>query len=258
MDRKEYWNQEYTKYWKAATTEANSEGAVSHIKKTTEGDYKTPGEEVMIRFFETLQYEKTDRLLDYGCGFGRFYPFFGTRTDYYGIDISQSMIDECVRRFPESAGKFTVAEGEELPFADNYFDKIICFGVFDACYQESALSQMLRVCRTGGTILITGKNTRYHANDEQAHIAEEAARGKGHPNYFTDLSNMEEQLKPYVTFKQRRYYAYRGDFANDCYTDVMPERFYEWALVLEKKRHASAAFEPFADAYSDTWRAKTN
>ena len=50
VDRKEYWNKEYTKYWKEATEEANADGTVSRMVKTTSGDYKTPGEKVMIDF----------------------------------------------------------------------------------------------------------------------------------------------------------------------------------------------------------------
>ena len=183
MDRKDYWNKAYTNYWKSATAEANLKGNVSHLPKSSSGDFKTPGEAVMVSFFESLQYGENDRLLDYGCGFGRFYPFFSRMTDYYGIDISQAMIDECTNRYPESSEKFLVAEGEKLPFQDGFFDKIICYGVFDACYQERALSEMLRVCKAGGVILFTGKNSHYYETDGQALIAEEAARRKGHPNY---------------------------------------------------------------------------
>ncbi|NBJ92526.1 class I SAM-dependent methyltransferase [Parablautia muri] len=256
MNRKEYWNKEYTTYWKAMTEEANSEGAISRIKKTTSGDYKTPGEKIIIEFFESLHYEKTDKLLDYGCGFGRFYPFFNRITDYYGIDISQAMIDECISRYPEDAEKFIVAEGERLPFEDNYFNKIICYGVFDACYQENAISEMLRVSKVGGSILVTGKNTEYYDDDEQALIAEEAARKKGHPNYFTNVKSLVSQLGQYAYLKQERYFTYRGDFANAKYTDLMPDKFYEWALVIEKKNHLDIHFEKFSDAYSNTWKKK--
>ncbi len=256
MNRKEYWNKEYTKYWKEATEEANSEGSLSKIMKTTSGDYKTPGEKVMVDFFESLHYEKADKLLDYGCGFGRFYPFFSRISDYYGIDISQAMIEECAGRYPESADRFIVAEGEMLPFEDNYFNKIICYGVFDACYQESAIGEMLRVSKIGGNILITGKNLNYYEDDEQALIAEEAARKKGHPNFFTDVKSLTVQLMQYADVKQERYFAYRGDFANAKYTTSMPDKFYEWALVIEKKKHMNINFSKFSDAYSNTWNAK--
>lgn len=255
MDRKEYW-EKYVDYWKATTAEANEGGRISGVKKETAGDYKTPGEKVVIDFFSTMQYEKTEKLLDYGCGYGRFYPFFSGIADYYGIDISQAMIDECTNRYPEAATKFIVAEGEKLPFEDNFFHKVISYGVFDACYQERAIFEMLRVTKVGGVILVTGKNTNYYEEDDQAFIAEEAARKKGHPNWFTDAKNMLHQLSPYIEIKQERYYAYRGDFSQAKYVISMPDKFYEWAFVLEKKNHLTQKLEKFSDIYSDTWKSK--
>lgn len=38
------------------------------------------------------------------------FPFFSGITDYYDIDISQSMIDECTNRYPEATAKFIEAE----------------------------------------------------------------------------------------------------------------------------------------------------
>lgn len=76
VDRKEYWNKEYTKYWKEATEEANADGTVSRMVKTTSGDYKTPGEKVMIDFFNSIPYIRSDKLLDYGCGFEFVYLYF--------------------------------------------------------------------------------------------------------------------------------------------------------------------------------------
>ena len=177
MDRKEYWNEEYTKYWKKLTDEANDKnGDKTHIEKVTKGDYKTVGEQQAIEYFSKLDYDKKEKLLDYGCGFGRFFEYFSSKSEYYGIDISESMISECVKRYSDSKDRFIVAEGEELPFENNFFDKIICYGVFDACYQEQALKEMLRVLKLNGKILLSGKNTLYYCDDEQAYIAEEAAR----------------------------------------------------------------------------------
>lgn len=254
MNRTDYWNEEYVKYWKSVTDEANDKGDfLSKVEKMTSGDYKVPGEKEAIDLFKCLQYEKSDKLLDYGCGFGRFYPYFGVLSDYYGIDLSSAMINECVRMYPENAEQFVVAEGEQLPFQDCFFNKIICYGVFDACYQEKALSEMLRCTCEGGTILITGKNIDYQEDDEQAFIAEEAARKKGHPNYFTNVKNLRSQLESYVDIKQERYYIYRGDFAKEKFSSTMPEKFYEWVLIFEKKEHTAYQFGNFSDAYSHTW-----
>ena len=235
MDRKQYWNEEYTKYWKAVTDDANLEGKYTDIKKGKDGDYKAPGEKVLTDLFDIMEYEQKQKLLDYGCGVGRFYPYFSARGHYYGIDISRAMIEECQKKYPQAQERFVVAEGEKLPFQMAFFDKIICCGVFDACYQELALTEMLRVCRIGGEILITGKNINYFDADEQALIAEEAARKKQHPNYFTDIQKMLNQLQGSVEVVETRYFLYRGDFAQEKYVVNMPEKFYEWAVILKKK-----------------------
>lgn len=257
MDRKKYWNEDYVKYWKEVTKEANNKnGILTNIKKSGEGDFKVSGEKTVTALFDCLDYKMTDKLLDYGCGFGRFYPFFKDISDYYGIDLSSAMIEQCVKQWPERKERFIVAEGEMLPFKDEYFEKIICYGVFDACYQERALAEMLRVVRVGGVILFTGKNTNYWEDDEQALIAEEAARKKGHPNYFTDVKKMLLQLEKYVDIRLERYYKYRGDSAQTKYLRDMPDKFYEWTLVIEKNNHVNYEFEKFSDMYSATWYKK--
>lgn len=256
MDRKEYWNKNYVEYFESLVNDANQSGTVSTVSKTTDGDVKAPGDAVLEDLFEKMDSSIGERILDYGCGFGRFYPYFsGGNSDYYGIDISTAMIDACKRRYPHVEKRFLVAEGEKLPFDDSFFDKIICVGVFDACYQESALAEMLRVCRTGGEILITGKGINYLDGDEQALIAEDAARKKEHPNYFTDVSKMLQQLQSIVDVAENRFFLSRGDFGQDRYVREMPENFYEWALILRKTSHTdSIKFESFSDPYSNTWK----
>jgi len=255
MDRKQYWNKEYVKYWKDVTNDANQAGIITAVPKEQAGDCKAPGEKMLINLFEIMSFSKREKLLDYGCGFGRFYPYFSERSDYYGIDISQAMIEECQKSFPQAKERFLTAEGEELPFLNNFFDKIVCFGVFDACYQERALEEMIRVCKVGGAMLITGKHINYLCDDKQALIAEEAARKKGHPNYFTDVKAMLQQLKYYIEVVETRFFLKRGDFAQDKYVKEMPEEFYEWALVLRKIGASNTLkLRTFSNEYSNTWK----
>lgn len=259
MDRKEYWNETYVKYWKEVTSEANDKSSQeSHVQKLSSGDYKTVGEESAYKTLNLLNYNESEKLLDYGCGFGRFFSFFnGKKVKYYGIDISEAMIQECKKSFSENADCFFCSEGEDLPFDDSFFDKIVCYGVFDACYQEKALAEMLRVLKTDGELLITGKNTNYFNNDEQAYIAEEAARKKGHPNYFTDVEKMKNAIILTGTgiIKKERYFKYRGDTGKEKFVETMPEQFYEWQMIIQKKTKITD-FENFSDAYSETWKRK--
>lgn len=259
MDRKKYWNEEYKNYWMQVTADANeSTSDKTKIKKTTSGDYKSIGENVADKLFEEMSYQKEERLLDYGCGFGRFFDFFNNRASYYGIDISESMIDECRKLHPNHKEKFKVAEGERCSFKSGFFQKIICFGVFDACYQEQALKEMLRMIDIGGEILVTGKNNYYLDDDDQAYIAEVAARKKGHPNYFTDVEKMLQQISSCVKVELQRYFIRRGDFGKNLYVTEMPERFYEYAFIIKKEKNIDADFEKFSDNFSDTWKEKNN
>lgn len=148
MDKRtEYWNNTYVEYWKEKVAETAESGESS----ITKGDVKTVGDDALYKEFDKFSYNTGDKLLDYGCGFGRFYDYFKKKKqDYYGIDISQGMITEALKNYPELEGKVSVSEGEHLKFDENTFDKVICYGVFDCCYQNEALSEMLRVTKRGG------------------------------------------------------------------------------------------------------------
>lgn len=257
MDRKEYWNKEYTEYWKKITNEAEeTTSVISHIQKISGNDYKVPNIGGVTSFFEKIPYQITDKLLDYGCGFGRFFTWFSGKCDYYGIDISKAMIDECISRYPESSDRFIVAEGEKLPFEDHFFDTVVCYGVFDACYQEDALFEILRVLKNDGYLLISGKNTNYFEDDEEAVIAERNARKKGHPNYFTDVEELLKQISELVEIKEQWYAERRGDFTKDMVVYQMPSKFYEWMFILKKIKDRSERFSSFSCAYSNTWKQK--
>lgn len=259
MDRKEYWNNDYMEYWKKATEDAEGhESERSGLKKLSGNDYKTPDVEVMTSLFQLIPYRKDDKLLDYGCGFGRFYTWFSQKCVYFGIDISEAMIRECISRYPEAKDSFLVAEGEKLPFRDGYFNVIICNGVFDACYQEKALSEMLRTLADEGYLLISGKNYNYFEDDKEAIIAEENARKKGHPNYFTNVKSMLSQIDNNVTITTEKYALRRGDYAKNIFQTTLPDVFYEYVLILRKKRKEKIVFETFSDEYSLTYRKLMN
>lgn len=255
MNREEYWNENYAKYWKEMTDEAEKIGSYdSNIKKVSGRDYKTPGKKNTTDFFEEITYRKNDVLLDYGCGLGRFFPYFSEKCCYYGIDISKAMIAECKKTWPEKKERFIVSEGENLPFEDCFFDRVICNGVFDACYQEQALKEMIRVLKKGGYLLISGKNDLYYSDDEEAYIAERNARKKGHPNYFTDVGSMLEQIKDTCGVVCERYALRRGDFSKGEYEERIPDTFYEWKLILKKMNDRKEEFDKFSDKYSKTWK----
>jgi ubiquinone/menaquinone biosynthesis C-methylase UbiE len=96
------------------------------------------------------------RVLDIGCGPGtvldqlaRAFSVTGV-----GIDASTKMI-EVARREVREVGEFYVGRAEELPFSDAMFDAVLMRLVVHHVDRTSAFSEVLRVLRSGGRLVIT-------------------------------------------------------------------------------------------------------
>ena len=85
------------------------------------------------------------KVLDAGCGFKPWQEFFSDNTRYIGVDYSSEWST------PEA-----LASVDHLPFADNYFDAIICSEVLEHTrYPENCINELKRVCKNGGLIYIS-------------------------------------------------------------------------------------------------------
>lgn len=245
---KEYWNN-YVKYWEDKVTEANS--------KSESGD-KTISDLCFINFVTMLQIQTGDKLLDFGCGEARLYPYFRKQYEnsiYIGADISGIALEHAQNNNNglEIGRNLYEFDGLTLPFKDDYFDKVVCWGVFDACQQEKILQELFRVIKQNGKILLTGKNNTYFEDDEAAYVAEINARKKGHPNYFSDIHNLIVQLQERgAIIEEQRFFLRRGDFSKNVYECELPDRFYEWLFIIRKGENFddSMSFEKFSDMYS--------
>lgn len=99
-----------------------------------------------------------EKILDLGCGNGRLYDFLKDKQiDYYGIDISEKLIEIAKSRYPE--GKFQVANVLNLPFPENFFDKVLNIAVLHHIpskeFKLQALKEVRRVLKKDGFLLIT-------------------------------------------------------------------------------------------------------
>ncbi len=247
-NNKKYGN-DYVTYWENRVKETNNGKEVKD---------KTNDDRILEEYYKKLKVKEQDIFLDYGCGSGRLYSIykkeFGNGKHYVGIDISGVCLEHAEKeneelRVGENLKEF---DGIHIPYEDDIFDKIICFGVFDACDQETVIGELFRVLKTGGLLLVTGKNNKYFEDDEGAYVAEVNARKKGHPNYFTDVYNLTKQLAEHgVRMIETCYFLRRGDFPNDRVVREMPEIFYEWAYLLEKTAdYSNPVYRKFSDAYS--------
>jgi ubiquinone/menaquinone biosynthesis C-methylase UbiE len=89
-----------------------------------------------------------DTILEIGCGAG-FLAQELQQYDYWGVDYSKWLIKKHVSLFPEH--NVMMSEADDLPFEDNSFDIVFCYGVFQYLpsteYAEKAIEEMKRVAR---------------------------------------------------------------------------------------------------------------
>jgi ubiquinone/menaquinone biosynthesis C-methylase UbiE len=232
--RERYWNEDYVRYWRERVKEANQGGSLT--SDMVAGDAKTSSDTSYVNAITFLQIGASDTVLELGCGFGRSLPLLGDAALHVtAVDISKEMISEAKKATTATNITFHVSPSETLPLSDGMFDVVVCFAAFDAMYQAEALVEMNRVSRIGARILVTGKNDDYYDDDTAALDAEVGARVKHHPNYFTDVKKLTGNIERFgFRVESQRYYHKRGDFGRGVSDDTMPERYYEYLLVLGK------------------------
>jgi len=151
-----------------------------------------------------------ERLLDFGCGCGRFVRHFGSlasEVEIHGTDIDAEMIQWCRDNIP--FGRFEVApHTPPLPYPDHHFDLVINHSVFshlDERMQDLWLTELQRITRPEALILLTVEGAsswnhlessfKYHGSDYHrwgveleergiVHIAEDQFVGSTHPDFY--------------------------------------------------------------------------
>ena len=106
--------------------------------------------------FEDLK--EGEKVLDLGCGNGRWYKVFKEKkVDYFGVDNSEKLIEIAKENFPDA--KFFVGNALNLPFPDNFFDKVYSIALLHHIPSEDfrikVLKEAKRVLRPGGILILT-------------------------------------------------------------------------------------------------------
>ena len=100
------------------------------------------------------------RILDVGAGTGGIIPHLleaiGSEGSIWAVDFAEEMVKIGRMKFQkESRVVFELASVENLPYKDQFFDHVVCFGAFPHFGdKEKALEEMGRVLKARGTLMI--------------------------------------------------------------------------------------------------------
>ena len=109
-------------------------------------------------FTELLKLRKTSKILEVGCGDGRFSKYllkYGFQVT--AVDLSKNILDKLRKGIKgtkyQKNIKLLEANSEKLPFPDNYFDAVICVHVLHHVeHIDKAIGEMTRVTRKKGIV----------------------------------------------------------------------------------------------------------
>jgi len=113
-----------------------------------------PGETLI----ESTRVSASQRIIDVACGSGNLALSAARRNcAVYGIDYVPALIDRAkARAIAEGLSvDFSVSDCEQIPFEDNFFDRV--FSIFGAMFSPDpiqASNELIRICKPGGKVAL--------------------------------------------------------------------------------------------------------
>lgn len=139
------------------------------LHKSSRHRTKYPVENVVRFIFKNFKRDRSEKILDLGCGAGRHVIFMANENIIpYGLDFSQEGVEYTQNVLKEMdmeeyAENIQVGSVTDIPFEEGMFDGLLCIGVL--CYMgihdiRSAASEIHRVLRDGGKAMILVRSIR--------------------------------------------------------------------------------------------------
>ena len=109
-------------------------------------------------FVETANISGKDKVLELGCGTGLFTRkvFVATGAQIIATDLSQELLDEAKRKFPE--GDFRFADAMNLDFEKDSFDVVFGSSILHHLDMKKSLAEINKVLKPGGRMVFAEPN----------------------------------------------------------------------------------------------------
>jgi ubiquinone/menaquinone biosynthesis C-methylase UbiE len=111
-----------------------------------------------MRFLFNDYLKPKEKILDVGCGNGRFYELLKDKgIEYFGVDISEKLIEIAKSKY--NGVDFRVGDALKLPFADDFFDKVYAIALLHHIpskeFRLKVLRETKRVLKNKGLLILT-------------------------------------------------------------------------------------------------------
>jgi ubiquinone/menaquinone biosynthesis C-methylase UbiE len=139
---------------------------------------------------ECADVQREDIMLDIACGPGIVSCFFARYASHVtGLDMVPAMLERAERLQTErelTNVDWALGESTALPFADDSFDRVVTrFSFHHYMEPQIAITEMLRVCKPGGIVLVADVAPCPDAQDRFNHW--EVLRDPSHTRALTEL-----------------------------------------------------------------------
>lgn len=108
---------------------------------------------------KVVRKDNVEKVLDYGCGNGLFYPLFRSvffEAEVFGADISSVAIEQIKKKHPEISDRVDVINDDNTNFPDGFFDVVVSVEVMEHVTDlDKYLTEIKRVLDKGGVFIWT-------------------------------------------------------------------------------------------------------
>lgn len=179
--------------------------------------------------------KKATRLLDFGCGWGRYLRIFKkdiSEENLFGVDVDPTILNQC--RINNVPGEFCrIFPSGKLPYPDSFFDFVIAYSVFTHLPEHVHIHwahEIARVAKPGCIFVLTLESTRFLDFVEKLGRSKPAEDWHG---WHRSLSEFSGNIPAYRKAYSKGEFVYLptggGDYRSaDVYGDaVVPKEYVE-------------------------------